>query len=79
MVLGGKNSSTGNCTWRKMAQGSSSPPPALPKDEGEAQTVLHIAAMEFGIRPFFMGKGSNLLVSDAGADLLASGKSWPAG
>jgi len=43
---------------------------ALPKDEGEAQTVLHIAAMEFGIRPFFMGKGSNLLVSDAGADLL---------
>ena len=28
MVLGGKNSSTGNCTWRKMAQGSSSPPPA---------------------------------------------------
>ena len=41
---------------------------ALPKDEGEAQTVLHIAAMEFGIRPFFMGKGSNLLVSDA--DLL---------
>lgn len=43
---------------------------ALPKDEGEAQTVLHIAAMEFGVRPFFMGKGSNLLVSDAGADLL---------
>ncbi len=43
---------------------------ALPKDGGEAQTVLHIAAMEFGIRPFFMGKGSNLLVSDAGADLL---------
>lgn len=43
---------------------------ALPKDENEVQTVLYIAAMEFGVRPFFMGRGSNLLVSDQGADLL---------
>lgn len=43
---------------------------ALPKDEGEVQTVLYIAAMEFGVKPFFMGKGTNLLVSDQGADLL---------
>ena len=43
---------------------------ALPKDEDEVQQVLSIAALEFGVRPFFMGKGSNLLVSDGGADLL---------
>ena len=43
---------------------------ALPKNEVEAQQVLAVAALEFGVRPFFMGKGSNLLVSDAGADLL---------
>ena len=28
------------------------------------------AAVEFGVKPFFMGKGTNLLVSDGGADLL---------
>ncbi len=43
---------------------------ALPKNEEEVQRVLSVAAMEFGIKPFFMGKGSNLLVSDGGADLL---------
>lgn len=43
---------------------------ALPKDEDEVQAVLRVAAMEFGVKPFFMGKGSNLLVSDEGADLL---------
>ena len=44
---------------------------ALPKSETEVQQVMSVAALEFGIRPFFMGKGSNLLVSDAGAELLA--------
>lgn len=43
---------------------------ALPKHEDEAQAVLYTAAIEFGVRPFFMGRGSNLLVSDQGADLL---------
>ena len=43
---------------------------ALPKNEAEVQQVLSVAALEFGVRPFFMGKGTNLLVSDEGADLL---------
>ncbi len=43
---------------------------ALPKNEAEVQQVLSVAALEFEVRPFFMGKGSNLLVSDEGADLL---------
>ncbi len=43
---------------------------ALPKNEAEVQQVLSVACMEFGVRPFFMGRGSNLLVSDQGADLL---------
>lgn len=43
---------------------------ALPKNEEEVQRVLSVAALEFGLRPFFMGRGTNLLVSDAGADLL---------
>jgi UDP-N-acetylmuramate dehydrogenase len=43
---------------------------ALPKDENEAQAVLAVAALEFGVRPFFMGKGSNLLVGDRGTGLL---------
>ncbi len=43
---------------------------ALPKDEEEVGQILSVAVMEFGLRPFFMGKGTNLLVSDAGADLL---------
>ena len=43
---------------------------ALPQNEGEVQQVMSVAVLEFGIRPFFMGKGSNLLVSDEGADLL---------
>ena len=43
---------------------------ARPKNEAEVQQVLSVAAVEFGVKPFFMGRGSNLLVSDAGADLL---------
>lgn len=43
---------------------------ALPKSEDEVQRILSVAALEFGVRPFFMGRGSNLLVGDAGADLL---------
>ena len=43
---------------------------ALPKSEEEVQQVLSVAAVEFGVKPFFMGKGTNLLVSDGGADLL---------
>ena len=43
---------------------------ALPKSEDEVGLVLSAAALEFGVRPFFMGKGTNLLVSDQGADLL---------
>ncbi len=43
---------------------------ALPQNEDEVKTVLSVAGMEFGVKPFFMGKGTNLLVSDQGADLL---------
>ena len=43
---------------------------ALPKSEEEVQRVLSVAALEFGVKPFFMGRGTNLLVSDEGADLL---------
>ena len=42
----------------------------LPKSEAEVRQIMSVAVLEFGVRPFFMGKGSNLLVSDAGADLL---------
>jgi len=43
---------------------------ALPKNEMEVQQVMSVAGLEFGVHPFFMGRGSNLLVSDQGADLL---------
>lgn len=43
---------------------------ALPKSLEEVSFVLAAAALEFGIRPFFMGKGTNLLFPDRGADLL---------
>ncbi len=43
---------------------------ALPKDEKEVQQTLAVAVLEFGVRPFFMGRGTDLLVSDQGADLL---------
>lgn len=43
---------------------------ALPKTEEEVGQLLYTAAAEFGLRPFFMGRGTNLLVSDQGADLL---------
>ena len=65
---------------------------ALPRNIGEINQILSVSCLEFGVRPFFMGKGSNLLVSDRGADLLvmktcdgldrleleAEGKSWDA-
>ena len=43
---------------------------ALPRNIDEINQILSVSCLEFGIRPFFMGKGSNLLVSDRGADLL---------
>lgn len=43
---------------------------ALPKNEDEVQQALSVAGLEFGVRPFFMGRGTNLLVNDEGADLL---------
>jgi len=43
---------------------------ALPRGEAEVQQILSVACLEFGVRPFFMGSGSDLLVSDEGADLL---------
>lgn len=43
---------------------------ALPKNEDEVGQLLSAAVLEFGVRPFFMGRGTNLLVSDQGADLL---------
>ena len=42
---------------------------ALPRSEEEVQQILSVAALEFGISPFFMGKGTDLLVADQGADL----------
>ena len=65
---------------------------ALPKSVDEINAVLSVSCLEFGVRPFFMGKGSNLLVSDEGAELLVmkscdgldrleleeEGKSWDA-
>ncbi len=41
---------------------------AFPQDEETLRQILVLCAQE-GIRPFFLGKGSNLLVSDAGADV----------
>lgn len=38
---------------------------ALPKTEGEARAAL-VTARNLGITPFFLGNGTNLLVSDAG-------------
>ena len=38
---------------------------ALPRSEGEAEAAVRAAAA-LGITPFFMGNGTNLLVSDAG-------------
>ena len=38
---------------------------ALPRDRKEAAAVVRTAA-EAGVRPFFLGNGSNLLVSDSG-------------
>lgn len=40
---------------------------ALPKSEAEAAAVLRLAG-GLGVKPFFLGKGSNLLVADEGAD-----------
>ena len=40
---------------------------ALPRGEEEVQTVLRLAAQR-GVRPVFLGKGSNLLVADEGVD-----------
>jgi UDP-N-acetylmuramate dehydrogenase len=40
---------------------------ALPCSEGEAKAVVK-TANELGIQPFFLGNGSNLLVSDRGTD-----------
>ena len=65
---------------------------ALPRNIEEVNQILSVSCLEFGVRPFFMGKGSNLLVSDRGADLLVmkacdgldrleleeEGKSWDA-
>ena len=65
---------------------------ALPRTTEEINCILSISCLEFGVRPFFMGKGSNLLVSDRGAGLLViktcggldrleleeEGKSWDA-
>ena len=38
---------------------------ALPQGRGEAKTILRVAA-EVGVKPFFLGNGSNLLVADEG-------------
>ena len=43
---------------------------ALPRNTEEINQILSVSCLEFGVRPFFMGKGSNLLVSDTGADIL---------
>lgn len=40
---------------------------ALPKSEEEVQGVLQTAC-QVGVTPFFLGKGSNLLVADEGVD-----------
>lgn len=41
-----------------------------PRNEQEAEIAVQ-RAVDMGIQPFFMGNGTNLLVSDNGADLLA--------
>lgn len=43
---------------------------ALPKSEEEAHRLVTVAVREFGVAPFFMGNGTNLLVSDQGLDRL---------
>ncbi len=43
---------------------------ALPRREHEVEQLFSVAVMEFGVKPFFMGRGTNLLVGDEGADLL---------
>lgn len=43
---------------------------ALPQSEDQVRLLLSVAALEFGVRPFFMGRGTNLLFPDQGADLL---------
>lgn len=43
---------------------------ALPKSEEEAHRLVTVAVREFGVPPFFMGNGTNLLVADQGVDLL---------
>lgn len=40
---------------------------ALPKGEGEVRQILQLAR-QMGVAPFFLGKGSNLLVADEGVD-----------
>ena len=40
---------------------------ALPKGEGEVRQILQLAH-QMGVAPFFLGKGSNLLVADKGVD-----------
>ena len=43
---------------------------ALPKSEEEAHRLVTVAVREFGVAPFFMGNGTNLLVADRGLDRL---------
>lgn len=38
--------------------GGPAPIMALPKNEDEVQQVLSVAALEFGVKPFFMGRGT---------------------
>ena len=40
---------------------------ALPKGEGEVRQILQLAH-QMGVAPFFLGKGSNLLVADEGVN-----------
>ena len=40
---------------------------ALPKGEGEVRQILQLA-QQMGVAPFFLGKGSNLLVADEGVN-----------
>lgn len=43
---------------------------ALPRSEEEVQDLVVTAVREFGVPPFFMGNGTNLLVADKGLDRL---------
>ena len=50
---------------------------ALPKNEQEAAAAVR-TAHELGVEPFFLGNGSNLLVSDKGIDrfVVKAGQNW---